>query len=355
MTALRVLSGNKFHLSLNVSNLERAIAFYRVLFDTPPAKHYPDYAKFEVAEPAVIFSLVPHRPSSGSAMGHLGFRLPDVESVQAIAARLEAAALKTQTQECTRCGYAEQYRLWVSDPDGNFWALYAIARHLDPRAIRQSLDGAAAALPPPPRAVVWEHFATHPVPDRVPHADDSVDEVRLTGSFNLVDDEAARLFLVRETFRVLRPGGVLHVRGLAADRPFPGKPPRLEGMAGMVRRVPVRDEPLAMLRTAGFVGLEFNKLADCGCLEHDGVTMREMRLMAFKPEAPAARERHVLYKGPFAQAVDDQGTVFPRGRRVPVDAATWQLLRRGGAAEQFLFLHPNDHEPVDEFSDGTCC
>jgi catechol 2,3-dioxygenase-like lactoylglutathione lyase family enzyme len=321
MTALAVVSHNKFHLSLNVSDLERAVAFYRTLFGLPPAKHYPDYAKFEVAEPPVIFSLVPHRPSSGSAMGHVGLRLPDVAGVQAVAERLEAAGLKTQTQECTRCGYAQQYRVWVSDPDGNFWAFYAVERHLDPREIRQSLSGAAAVLKPPRGALVWEHFATHPVPQRVPHADGSVDEVRLTGSFNLVEDEAARLSLVREAFRVLRPGGVVHVHGLAADRPFLNGPPKLEGMAAMVRRVPTRDEPLAVLRGAGFVGLEFAKLGDCGCLEYDGISLRETRLKAYKPQAPAVKERQVLYRGPFAQATDDLGNVFPRGRRVAVDAA----------------------------------
>jgi catechol 2,3-dioxygenase-like lactoylglutathione lyase family enzyme len=354
MTALAVVSHNKFHLSLNVSNLEDAIAFYRTLFGVAPAKHYPDYAKFEVEEPAVIFSLVPRRPSCGSAMGHLGFRLPDAKAVQAIGERLEAAGLKTQTQESTRCGYAQQYRLWVSDPDGHFWAFYAVEKHLDPREIRQSLTGAEAMLKPSPSAVVWEHFATHPVPERVPHSDDSVDEVRLTGSFNLVEDEASRLFLVREAFRVLRPGGILHVHGLAADRPFVKGPPKLEGMAAMVRCVPTRDEPLAVLKNAGFVGLEFAQLGDCGCLEHDGISMREVRLKAYKPEVSAAQDRHVLYKGPFAQAVDDLGNVFPRGRRVPVDAATWDLLRRGGSAEQFLFLHPNEHEADAEIATGSC-
>lgn len=353
MTSLAVVSHNKFHLSLNVSNLDRAIDFYRALFGIAPAKHYPDYAKFEVEEPAVIFSLVPRPPSCGSAMGHLGFRLSDAKAVQAIGERLKAAGLKTQTQESTRCGYAQQYRLWVSDPDGNSWAFYAVEKHLDPREIRQSLTG-AAVLKPPPSAVVWEHFATHPVPPRVPHADDSVDEVRLTGSFNLVENEASRLLLVHEAFRVLRPGGILHVHGLAADRPFLNGPPKLEGMAAMVRRVPTRDEPLAVLKAAGFVGLEFARLGDCGCLEHDGISMREVRLRAYKPEVSAVKDRHILYKGPFAQAIDDLGNVFPRGHRVPVDAATWDLLRRGGAAEQFLFLHPNEHETDAEFATATC-
>jgi catechol 2,3-dioxygenase-like lactoylglutathione lyase family enzyme len=49
----------KFHLSLNVTDLDRAIDFYQVLFGAPPAKRHDDYAKFEVDDPPVVFSLVP--------------------------------------------------------------------------------------------------------------------------------------------------------------------------------------------------------------------------------------------------------------------------------------------------------
>jgi catechol 2,3-dioxygenase-like lactoylglutathione lyase family enzyme len=66
MTLSAATMQTKFHLSLNVSNLEKAIALYRILFGMPPAKHDPDYPKFEVERQAVIFSLVPHTPSSGT-------------------------------------------------------------------------------------------------------------------------------------------------------------------------------------------------------------------------------------------------------------------------------------------------
>ena len=49
-----------FHLSLNVADLRRSIAFYRVLFGVEPAKCHDDYAKFDLADPPVVFSLVPH-------------------------------------------------------------------------------------------------------------------------------------------------------------------------------------------------------------------------------------------------------------------------------------------------------
>ena len=49
----------KFHASLNVSDLDRSIAFYRVLFGLEPAKVKSNYAKFELAEPPLVLSLIP--------------------------------------------------------------------------------------------------------------------------------------------------------------------------------------------------------------------------------------------------------------------------------------------------------
>ncbi len=40
---------NTFHLSLNVPDLDGAVAFYRELFGAEPAKRKPGYAKFELA------------------------------------------------------------------------------------------------------------------------------------------------------------------------------------------------------------------------------------------------------------------------------------------------------------------
>ena len=41
----------RFHLSLNVDDLARSVAFFEILFDARPAKLAGDYAKFEIDEP----------------------------------------------------------------------------------------------------------------------------------------------------------------------------------------------------------------------------------------------------------------------------------------------------------------
>ncbi|HEX3870624.1 MAG TPA: hypothetical protein VHV77_09320, partial [Pirellulales bacterium] len=44
----------RFHLSLNVTNAERSLAFYRTLFGVEPAKWRDGFAKFVLNEPALV-------------------------------------------------------------------------------------------------------------------------------------------------------------------------------------------------------------------------------------------------------------------------------------------------------------
>ena len=52
--SLTVAPAVRFHLSLNVGNLGRALEFYRVLLGCEPAKRRPDYAKFELDDPPLV-------------------------------------------------------------------------------------------------------------------------------------------------------------------------------------------------------------------------------------------------------------------------------------------------------------
>jgi catechol 2,3-dioxygenase-like lactoylglutathione lyase family enzyme len=329
-----------FHLSLNVADLRRSVAFYEQLFDLRPAKSHDDYAKFELPDPPVILSLVPHPPGSGGQLSHLGLRVADEAALQEFRGRIEAAGLRVEEQCGTVCGYARQNKCWLKDPDGNFWEIYCVEEELDPALVRRSLEGSAARLEPPPGPVVWEHYVTQPTPERIPHADASVDEVRLTGTFNAAIGTTGRRALVREAARVLKPGGKVVTHGLMGDRPLPGGQPKLPGLAALVARVPDQAEPLEEFREAGFVGLQVVKYTEQPWFVHDGVELREVKMIGWKPQAGDGAAHRVLYKGPFRQATADGGWVFPRGQRVSVPEAVWQQLRLGSAAEQFLFLEP---------------
>jgi hypothetical protein len=145
--------------------------------------------------------------------------------------------------------------------------------------------------------------------------------------------------MVREAVRVLKPGGKVITHGLMSDRPL-GSQPKLPGLASLVSRVPVQTEPLELFREAGFVGLQIVKYTEQPWFVHEGAELREVKVIGWQPHAPSAASHVVVYKGPFRQATADGGWVFPRGQRVSVPEATWQQLRTGSAADQFLFLEP---------------
>ena len=339
----------KFHFSLNVSNLKRSVEFYRVLFDRAPAKEHSGYAKFELEQPPLVFSLVPNPPGSSGALSHFGFAVSSTEDVNAAANRLQAAGLATTCQQGTVCGYARQDKVWVADPDQNYWEIYVVHEDIDPETIRSGFDGAspdsaartdrAGLQKPAAEAVVWEHRVMQPAPDRIPYADATVDEVRLEGTFNSPLDIAERRRLLAEVLRVLKDDGRLFVHGLVADRAVSSMP-SLPGVASLVSRVPIESEPLDELREAGFENLQITKLAESAVFRSGPVEMREIKLTGLKPVVPAAepRPRSVVYKGPFAQAVDEGGQTFVRGARTGVSETTWQQLSRSAAAKQFLFL-----------------
>lgn len=332
---MTALTASKFHISVNVSHLGRALAFYRVLFGLEPAKCHADYAKFELTDPPVVFSLVPQPALTGGGLSRIGLRLADGAAVAAVRARLEAAGLATQTPGADCCANPED-KCYVTDPDLNCWQVYAGEEARPPESAAPAPP--VAAPPPTTEPVVWEHFVTQPLPERVPHADGSVDEVRLTGTFNSSLDAKQRQALLGEARRVLRPGGKVVVHGLVGDRPFPGAQPKLPGLAAMVARVPVQTEPVAEISAAGFIGAQFVKFTEKAWFDIDGVELREVKLTAWQPTGGDASGQ-VVYRGPFREAVDDAGQVYPRGARRAVAGATAENLRQTAPAH-FHFCEP---------------
>ena len=116
----------KFHVSLNVSDLDRSVAFYTALLGVDPAKHYPDYAKFEVDEPAFVLSLKPRRACAGGPLNHMGLRVVTAAQLAAVRTRLVAAGARVGDQDHVKCCYAEQTKLWVTDPDETLWEVYVL-------------------------------------------------------------------------------------------------------------------------------------------------------------------------------------------------------------------------------------
>jgi len=119
---------NTYHLSLDVPDLESAVAFYSELLGIEPAKRKPGYAKFEVADPPVALAL---QQSAHTGLSHLGIRVGSTEEVEASSRRLHAKGLATFDERDTTCCYARQDKVWVSDPAGNRWEVYTVLEDVD--------------------------------------------------------------------------------------------------------------------------------------------------------------------------------------------------------------------------------
>ena len=117
------------HLSLDVRNVPVSITFYEKVFGVPPQKQTTDYAKFDLIEPALNFSLV---SSTGrvSEVNHLGIEVADAEAVTAWERRLREQGFVESVQENVTCCFARQDKVWFTDPDGNSWEVFTVHEQL---------------------------------------------------------------------------------------------------------------------------------------------------------------------------------------------------------------------------------
>jgi catechol 2,3-dioxygenase-like lactoylglutathione lyase family enzyme len=113
------------HLAVTVSSVERSTPFYEALFGVTPAKVRPGYAKFEVEEPALNFTLNEgERDERLGAFNHAGIQVATTDDVLAARLRLQKAGLATFDEMDTTCCYARQDKIWVRDPDGTPWEIF---------------------------------------------------------------------------------------------------------------------------------------------------------------------------------------------------------------------------------------
>ncbi|MED3500543.1 ArsI/CadI family heavy metal resistance metalloenzyme [Brevibacillus agri] len=114
----------RMHVAVNCSDLEASLQFYRSFFGTEPTKVKDNYAKFELEDPALHFSLNVRPFEKKGVLNHLGFQVNNTEEVLAMGERLKEAGLLTIDEMGTTCCYAVQDKVWVYDPDGNAWEIF---------------------------------------------------------------------------------------------------------------------------------------------------------------------------------------------------------------------------------------
>jgi len=112
----------RFHVHLNVTDLQACVRFYSKLFAAQPIVLEHDYAKWMLDEPRVNFAI----STTGRAAGidHLGFQVESDEALAAIGRRLDAAGGTVVPEDATVCCYARSDKLWTEDPQGTRWETF---------------------------------------------------------------------------------------------------------------------------------------------------------------------------------------------------------------------------------------
>ena len=120
---------NTFHVAVYVDSIPQAIEQYRKILGIEPAKVRHDYAKFELADPPVIFSLnVGGEPGK---LSHLGIRYPGTGDVASEMVRVKNNEVPLLQQTGTTCCYAKADKFWVKDADGIPWEMYTLLADAD--------------------------------------------------------------------------------------------------------------------------------------------------------------------------------------------------------------------------------
>jgi hypothetical protein len=119
-----LLMSNTFHVAVYVTDIPHAVEQYRKMLGIEPAKVRHDYAKFELADPPVIFSLnVGGEPGT---LSHIGIRYATTGEVASEVARAKFNEVPLIEQEGTTCCYAKADKFWMQDSDGIPWEMYTL-------------------------------------------------------------------------------------------------------------------------------------------------------------------------------------------------------------------------------------
>lgn len=174
--------------------------------------------------------------------------------------------------------------------------------------------------------------------------DDSVSLVLSNCVLNLVSDDQKRQ-LVDEIWRVVKPGGRIAISDIIADKPIPLEmkdDPEL--WSGCISGAFGEQEFLEAFAEAGFANVHYDKWDNEPWKVINDIQFRSVTIVASKPLETSAGK--ILYRGPYAGVIDEDGTFFERGERYDVDANTRARL-----------LSTNDFIDLDETSTSTssCC
>ncbi len=123
----------KTHLNLATTDLKKSVAFYSTLLNAKPAKVLADYALFITEEPGLELALDLRESVMPTLDSHFGVYVESVEDVESAVGRLEAQGLAESVDREETCCYANQTKVWATDPEGRRWEIYTVHEDTEER------------------------------------------------------------------------------------------------------------------------------------------------------------------------------------------------------------------------------
>jgi SAM-dependent methyltransferase len=192
------------------------------------------------------------------------------------------------------------------------------------------------------------HWKTEQGQDKPLVESNSVDIVVSNCVLNLVAEKDRRQ-MIDEIFRVLKPGGRVAISDIIADEYVPKHLKNdSELWSGCISGAFQEEEFLNAFLEAGFISVAYDKWDSEPWQVVEGFEFRSATIVAQKPIAEDCKSsdslgeidarQALIYKGPFAVVMDDQGNQFEKGLRVAVSERVFNEVTQGELAENFIAI-----------------
>ena len=97
------ISTLKAHLAINVRDADASVEFYKKMFGIEPSNVRTGYAKFDVQNPPLNFTLNQVPFDGQGALSHLGIQVATTDDVVAMKTRWESEGLVPREEMQTTC------------------------------------------------------------------------------------------------------------------------------------------------------------------------------------------------------------------------------------------------------------
>jgi len=169
-------------------------------------------------------------------------------------------------------------------------------------------------------------------------ADESISLVISNCVLNLVD-RSDRSQMMREVFRVLKPGGRVAISDIVSDEYVPQDLQSDRRLwSGCISGAYQEEEFLRAFTEAGFIHVAYDKWDETPWQVVEGIEFRSVTLIAMKPMADDADLplKALMYLGPYKNIEDDFGNNFPRGKRVAVSNTVCNSVLNSSLRDNFV-------------------